>query len=537
MTSNQTINHYPLSSPQREIWFDQILRPDVPLYNIGGYVRIDGPISPAKFEKALNQVIEKNDALCIIIHEGENLPTQTFAENVRIKLDFHDFKEQKNAHESALDWMKQEFIKPFQLYDGLLFQFALCKASANCYYWLKKYHHLIVDGWSMSLIVQRVAIAYNALATSQTDEPQYYTYQDFIQNDQAYFESEKFVKAKDYWQAKYRKVPEPLLVRHYAAQFQGKTIPSQRSTLRLQRPFYNQLIYFAKENNVSTFHVILGALYCYFVRMYDQEDLVIGLPTLNRSSAAFKQTVGLFVGVSPAKFSFGLDLNFIELIQAIRVELQQNYRYQRFPISELNRQLGLQRENRQQLFELTLSYMDQNYDANFEGSTVEFTLLPHNFEQNALVIFVDEFHKQGDIKVDFDYNLGFFETDEIEHFKARFEFILGEVLRYPSVPVRSQQIMPDVELKKILVDWNDTETYYPHDKTIVELFEEQVAKTPDAFAVIFENQQLTYQALNTKANQLAHYLQQLGVKPDVLVGICLERSLEMVIGLLGILKA
>ncbi|MEN8217964.1 MAG: condensation domain-containing protein [Pseudomonadota bacterium] len=242
----------------------------------------------------------------------------------------------------------------------------------------------------------------------------------------------------------------------------------------------------------------------------DREDLVIGLPTLNRSSAAFKQTVGLFVGVSPAKFCFCLDLNFIELIQAIRGELQQNSRYQRFPITELNRQLGLQRENRQQLFDLTLSYMDQNYDANFEGSTVEFTLLPHNFEQNALVIFVDEFHKQGDIKVDFDYNLAAFDEDEIERLKARFEFILGEILRHPSVSVRELQIMPDVELKKILVDWNETETDYPRDKTIIDLFEEQVAKTPDTIAVVFENQQLTYRALNTKANRLAHYLQTLG---------------------------
>jgi len=536
MTSNKTIKHYPLSSPQRDIWLDQILHPDVPLYNIGGYGRIDGSINPTLFEKAINQVIQENDALRIILHEGESLPTQTFAENVHLKLDFYDFSEKENAHELALKWMEQEFVKPFQLYDGLLFQFALCKVSTNCYYWLKKYHHLIADGWAASLIVQRVAAEYNALVTGQAGG-QYYCYQDFIQNDQAYLKSEKFVKAKDYWQEKYREVPEPLLVPHHAAQFQGKTVPSQRSILRLKRPFYNQLIDFAKENNVSTFHVILGVLYCYFVRTCDREDLVIGLPTLNRSRAAFKQTVGLFVGVGPAKFHFGLDLNFIELIQAIRRELQQNYRHQRFPISELNRQLGLQQENRQQLFDLTLSYMDQNYDASFEGSTVEFTFLPHDFEQNALAIFVDEFHKQGDIQVDFDYNLSFFDADEIERLKVRFEFLLGEILRDPWVPVRELQIMPDVELKKILVDWNDTATDYPRDKTLVDLFEEQVAKTPNAIAVVFENQQLTYLQLNSKANQLAHYLQILGVKPEVLVGICVERSIEMVIGLLGILKA
>ncbi len=533
MISNQPLKHYPLSSPQREIWFDQMLHHSVPLYNIGGYVRIEGPIDPAIFENAFNHVIAENDALRIILHEGESLPTQTFAENVSIKLDFHDFSKMENAHELALNWIRCEFVKPFQLYDGLLFQFALCKASDNCYYWLKKYHHLIMDGWAISLIVQRVAAAYNALVIGETSEQTNYAYPDFIQNDQAYFDSEKFVKAKHYWQEKYREVPEPLLVHHHGAH----TMKSQRSTLYLKRPFFQKLIDFAKENNSSTFHLILGALYCYFVRTCDREDLVIGLPILNRSTVSFKQTVGLFTSVIPAWFRFGTDLSFLELMRSIGLESRLGLKHRRFPLGEINRQLGLARKNRQPLFDLTLSYMDHNYDTNFAGNTLEFIFLPHGFEQTALAIFVDLFHEQRDIRVNFDYNLGAFDEDEIERLKARFEFILGEILRQPLVPIRELQIMPDVELKKILVDWNNTETYYPRDKTIVDLFEEQVDKTPEAIAVVFENQQLTYRRLNRKANQLAHYLQTLGVKPEVLVGICVERSCEMVIGLLGILKA
>jgi amino acid adenylation domain-containing protein len=535
MTSNQPIKHYPLSSPQRDIWFDQILHPDVPLYNIGGYVRIDGPIEPARFEKALNQIIAENDALRIILHDGESLPTQTFAENVHIKLDFHDFSAQENAHESALKWMKQEFVKPFQLYDGLLFQFALCKSADNCYYWLKKYHHLIIDGWGISLIVQRVAAAYNALVTGQTREPQYYSYQDFIQNEQVYLDSEKFVQAKRYWQEKYREVPEPLFVRRYTAHKSGKTIPSQRSTLRLKRTLYNQLIDFALKNHVSTFHIILGVLYCYFARTCAREDLVIGLPTLNRNTAVFKQTVGRFMGVSPVWFRFGTDLSFVELVEKIRQELQKDYRHQRFPVGEINRQVG--RHSCQQLFDIMLSYAKQNYDVDFNGNSAKTVYTTAGFEQNALDIFIEEFHQQDDVNIYFDYNLVFFDEDEMERLKARFEFLLGEILRQPSVSVRELQIMPNAELKKILVEWNNTAIDYPRDKTIVDLFEEQVAKTPDAIAVVFENQQLTYLQLNSKANQLAHYLRTLGVKPEVLVGICVERSVTMVVGLLGILKA
>ncbi len=446
MTSSKTNNHYPLSSPQLDFWFDQILHPDVPLYNIGGYVRIEGPISPALFEKALNHVIAENNALRIILHEGESLPTQTFAENVHIKLDFYDFSEKENAHESALNWMKQEFVKPFQLYDGLLFQFALCKAEANCYYWFKKYHHLITDGWAISLIVQRVAAAYNAFATGKTTEQKYYAYPDFIQNDQAYLESEKFAKAKRYWQDKYREVPEPLLVRRYASQFEGKPIPSQRATLRLKRSFYNQLIDFAKENKVSTFHVILGALYCYFVRTCHREDLIIGLFTLNRNSAAFKKTVGMFTSASPAWFRFGTDLSFVELMEKIRKELQKDYRYQRLPYREINRQVG--QHSHQPLFNLTLSYGKHDFDTYFNGKPASAIYFTKNFEQNGLAVFIEEFHQHDDVNIYFDYNLGFFNADEIEHLKGRLEFLLGEILRQPSVPVRALQIIPDVELKK-----------------------------------------------------------------------------------------
>ncbi len=538
MTSNQTIKNYPLTSTQKEILFDQILHPNVPLYNIGGYVRIDGPIDPNLFEKALNQVIEENDALRIIIHDGESRPTQTFAENVHLKLDYHDFSDKENAQKQVIEWMRQEFVKPFPLYDELLCRFALCKVSDNCYYWFKKYHHLSVDGWAISLIVQRVAAAYNALATGQSlGEQKHDSYQNFIQNDKAYLDSDKFTKAKHYWLDKYREVPEALMVRRYTAQFAGQTIPSQRSILHIRRLFYNQLIDFAKENKASTFHVILGALYCYFVRTGAREDLVVGLPTLNRSSAAFKQTVGLFVGVTPAWFRFGLDLSFIDLIQAIRGELQKNYRYQRFPVSEITRSAGLYAQNRQQLFDIELSYEKHDYETYFDGRPAEAVTFTHGFNQNALTVFIREFHDNQDVRVDFDYNVGFFDEDEIERIKTRFEFLLSEILRRPSVPIRELQLMPEAEYQKILVEFNDTKADYPRDKTIVDLFQEQVEKTPVNRAVVFEGQSLTYHELNFKANQLAHYLIEQRVQAETLVGICVERSLEMVIGLLGILKA
>ncbi len=538
-SSNTTQNSYPLTSAQREIWFDQLLHPNIPLYNIGGYLRIESPIHAAWFEKALNQVIQENDALRLILHEREGLPTQSFAEPVPHQLNCYDFSDNQNAHQSAIEWMEQEFAKPFQLYNRLLFQFALFKISDNCYYSFQKYHHLIVDGWAISLIVQRLAAAYNALAISQSDHEQKHdSYKSFIQNDQAYLNSNKFIQHQRYWQEKYPSVPEQQIPRRYAARFTAdQTIPSQLSLFYIKRCLYNQLNAFAQQNKVSTFHIILGVLYCYFVRTSQRNDFVIGLPTLNRSTAAFKQTIGLFASISPAWFRFGTDLNFVELIQAIRAELQSDYRHQRFPISEINKLLGLHSTAGRQLFDITLSYEKHDYDTHFNGRHAEAITFTNGFDQNALAVFIREFHDDKDVRVDFEYSIAAFNENEIEQLKTRFEFLLTEILRSPSVPIRELPLMPEAELTKILFEFNNTAADYHGDKTIIDLFEEQVEKTPHLIAVVFEQQQLTYRELNTKANQLAQYLRTVGVKPEILVGLGVERSLEMVYGLLGILKA
>jgi amino acid adenylation domain-containing protein len=520
----KSLNQYPLSSSQKEIWFDQSLSPNIPLYNIGGYLHISGAIDIKVFEQSLNQLIQEYDALRIQLQQSsEGFVVQTIDEQIDFKLDYHEFS--KNSE--ALTWMDREFKQAFKLETGFLFQFALLKIADNCYYCFSKFHHIIVDGYAISLINQRLAAIYN----QADNEVVSHSYIDFVNKDQAYFNSDQYTRHKNYWLEKYQEIPEPLI--KAVATFESKS-----SSLELDRQHYNQLIQFAESNNVSVFHLILGALYCYFTKTTGRDDFVIGLPILNRNNAAFKQTVGMFASVSAAWFRFGTDLNFIQLIQAISQELKQNYRYQRFPISEINRQLGLQIEDRKQLFDITLSYEKHDYDANLNGNPVEALTLNNGCEQNPLNIYIREFHNHHNVKVDIEYNSGAFTESEIEQFKLRFKALLNNILDNSHLAIRELQIMPDIEKEIILTKFNHTATDdLSSDTTVIELFEQQVAKTPDKIAVTFEDQQLTYQQLNCRANQLAHYLQAMGIQPEVLVGLCIGRSHEMLIGLLGILKA
>ncbi|MDM8558546.1 amino acid adenylation domain-containing protein [Candidatus Parabeggiatoa sp. HSG14] len=542
--SQNATQRYPLTSSQREIWFDQVLHDDIPLYNIGGYVKIPGVIDPAIFEQAINLLVQKHDTLRTQLlreRDEDGIPLQTYAESFGVKVSLQDFSQQQHSHDVAMDWMQQRFIEPFELTEQPLFRYDLVKTHEDVYYWLIQYHHLIVDGYGIALLNRSLAEIYSQLAHGQSPSVDSLSYTTFIENDRVYVDSKTFEQQRQYWLQKYPCAPEPLLSPRYRSQYTNKVIGSGCEALYLPRDFYNRLNDLAKQHKVSQFHVLLGTLSVYFTRTAQRNDFAIGLPVLNRANAQFKQTAGLFTGVSPALFSVDRNASFGDLLRQINKTLKANYRHQRFPVSEINREVGLELE-RSQLFDISLSYENHDYDASFDGTDSYTNLFLHPWEQTPLMIFVRDFHTQADVKFDFVYNHAYFNSDDIKSLQSRFVTILEAVLKNSVSPIHTLPIMTEQERKQLQA-WNDTTTDYPKDKTIVDLFEQQVQRTPDNIAVVFEEQQLTYQQLNEKANQLAHYLLNLKtfhfslLTSNFLVAIAVERSLEMVIGLLGILKA
>jgi len=531
-------NLHPLTSPQREIWYDQILHEGIPLYNIGGYVKIPGAIDPVLFEQAVNLLVQKHDTLRTMltkVADEDGVPMQTIASQLAVTLPVRDFAADAQPDDAALAWMQQRFIEPFELTKRPLFRYDLLKIREDYYYWLLQYHHLIIDGYGIAMLNRSLAEIYTHTLNGQTPNLDSHSYISFIENDRAYIESAIFDKQRQYWLSKYPTPPEPLFTPHYRSNYTDKLIGSGCEVIYLPRDFYNRLNKLAKQHNATLFHLLLGAFYVYFTRTAQRDDFAIGLPVLNRANANFKKTAGLFTGVSPTLFNFGKDLSFAELLRQINKTLKANYRHQRFPVSEINRAVGLGLE-RSQLFDINLSYENHDYDASFDTIESYFTAMLHPWEQIPLMIFVRDFHKKADVKFDFVFNLTYFNTNDIKALQARFVTILEAILKDSVSPIYTLPIMTEQEVHQLQA-WNDTVTDFPKNQTIVDLFEQQVEKTPENIAVVFETQVLSYEELNKKANQVAHYLMTLGVKPEVLVGICVERSIEMVIGLLGILKA
>ncbi|MCP4414852.1 MAG: hypothetical protein GY808_20020, partial [Gammaproteobacteria bacterium] len=193
MKAKQTQRYYPLSSPQREIWFDQMLYPEVPLYNVGGYTQINGAIDSKLFEQAINYLVQCHDALRTVLVSGtDEVPMQAFLEDLSVTMSIHDFSRESNPHKSVRVWMQQQFVQPFDLYENPLFDFALLKIDENCFFWFQKYHHLIVDGWGISLINQSIEKIYTQLIDGQTIECVAPSYLEFVNNDRAYIESDRY---------------------------------------------------------------------------------------------------------------------------------------------------------------------------------------------------------------------------------------------------------------------------------------------------------------------------------------------------------
>ena len=281
-----------LSSVQREIWFEQSLYPETPIYNIGGYTRINGPIDPGIFRQAITRLVEENEVLRLALTECDGVPFQWFPARPEMDLEFSDFSNQEEPHAAVHAHMQRQIERPFQIFEEPLCRFALYKVSEHCHIFCYTYHHLTVDGWGCALIVQRVAALYSAL---QSGEPlaicPSVSYTEFVKNDATYLGSASFERHRSYWGQKFAALPEPLFAPRIGNS--DNLVPGALHTWWLPRVQYERIEALAKSHSVSAFHVFLGVLYVYVTRVWDRDECVIGLPVLNRNTHAFKQTIGL----------------------------------------------------------------------------------------------------------------------------------------------------------------------------------------------------------------------------------------------------
>jgi arthrofactin-type cyclic lipopeptide synthetase A len=534
----RTAQVFPLTAAQSDIWLDQLSRADSPRYNIGGYVELQGPVDPELMQRAIEALVHKHDALRteLLADAGPGgLPLQRFAREMPVPMPLYDLSQEAEPKVRAQSLMQQHMARVYALYGEPLFRFFLVKLGPE-HYWLgTQAHHLILDGWGFGQMLHSLGGIYSALVQGQSPELEAASYIDFIHDDARYHGSPRYARDRAYWLDTFRSLPEPLLVPRHRDRYPNQAAPGANLVRPFPAALHERMKACGKTWGASAFHVWLAALYVYFTRTSERDEWVVGLPILNRSNARFRSTLGLFTQVSAVRLGFARELSFAELVAAIRDAVRQDFRHQRFPLSEMNRELGVWREGRGQLFDLSLSYEQDDHDYRYGEAQAQTIKVPNNHEPMPLVIHLRSNCHNDQAWIHYVYNQAYFQPDEVEALAERLTHVLEQGLAQGERAIGDFSLMTAREAARIHA-WNATTRRYPQAQTLHSLFEQQVLLAPEAPAAVHGAQSLSYGELNRRANQLARHLMQLGVKPGDNVAVLLPRSEALLVSQLAISK-
>jgi len=532
-TDENARKYFPLTHSQKSIWYSEKLFPDTSMSNIAATLRMFSNVDYGLLEQAINIYLEKNDAVRIRISEVAGEPKQYLSDYSYRKFDLINFNDDTNE---LFRWDEKQTRTPMKIIDSDLFSIVLIKINDHDGGFFAKFHHLISDAWTMSLLGNYVMEYYTALKNGKLiSDDKKPSFIDYIGNDK-YGESARFQKDKVYWEGKFESWQEITALK--SRKTGNASTKARRKTLLIPQKLTAKIHEYCSEQGVSEFSLFLAAISMYINRVTNKEDLVFGTTFLNRSNAKEKDTAGMFANIAvPVRFYIKDEMNFNDFVESVSKEIMTVLRHQKYPYDLLLKDVREKKGIKDNLFDIVLTYQNSKNikDQFFEKYVTRWHF--NGYQLESLIINLNDRENDGRLIIDYDYLTDLFYATEIEFIHNHLISLLWHALDNPVKNISKLEILSEKEKQKILYKFNDTQADFPMDKSIQQFFEEQVIRTPKNIAVIFRNESLTYEELNQKANQLARFLQEKGVKPDSIIGIMLERSLEMIIGIFAILKA
>lgn len=528
-TENKTF--YNLTHPQKRIWYTAKTNTDSQLHNLGGCLKIKETVNVEDLRKVLNKIIKLNEGLRIRVAEKNGQPVQYISEYEEETIEFRDFSISDNPREEHKIWVENTMRRTFALENNPLYYFALYKICEKEYGILLNIHHIIADGWSISLIQKQICQIYCSLnAEFEKEIDEIYSYTDYISKENEYLNSERFLKNKKFWNEKFNDLPEGSLYKT-SISLEGK-----RETFKLDNHLSSEIKQFLEVNksSLNTFFVTVFLIYVNKVK--NERDIVLGTPIFNRSGNKEKNMIGMFTSTMPFRMNLNTELSIKELINVVNRELKTSFINQRYPYDLLIGDLELSKKGFDSLFKFSVNYYNSKYEDNLEGIDIEVDEYYNGNQSYSLQLIVKEW-LEGHITLNFDYKTSEYSNEDISVMKDYMVKIAKEIIENGDLRVKDIKLLSEDELNCKTHIINSTDYEYPKDKTISELFEEQVEKTPENIAVSFEKESLTYRELNEKANQFANYLKSEGINKQDIVAIMETHSLELIISILGVLKA
>ena len=529
---------YPLTSPQLSIWYTEKMFPGTSISNVAGTLRIQANVDFHLLEKAIQLFIKNNDGIRLRLCLDENgNPQQYVSEYVEKQIPYIDFTVYNDPANAFYEWNSEMTLKPFELMDKDLYSFTMVKISETDGGFYIITHHSVSDAWNMSLIGSFIVDYYCKLKNKITDESAYLpkpSYLSFIENDIAYKNSNRYNKDKLFWEQTFAAIPEATILKTRKTNL--ITAKSKRKTFVVPTKFTNKLKQYCQEYKITPYPLFLSALCMYIFRVTAKEDIVLGTPILNRLNHSDKNTSGMFISTIPLRIGLNAEESFLTLCDRIFEVCSAGYRHQRFPYDQILRFVRDKYDIKENLYDIVLSYQNTKFDKSYE---VDYITRWHfnGYQPNSLTIHINDRDDEGNIIIDYDFHEDLYYIKEIDFLHQHFLSLLWHALDNPQKAICKIEMLPESEKRKVLYEFNNTDMEYPREKLIHQLFEEQVERSPDNVAIIFEEKAMTYQELNERANQLAHVLRRKGVHNDDVIGIMVPRSFELIIGIMAILKA
>jgi amino acid adenylation domain-containing protein len=541
LAQDRSLRTFPLSSGQERLWFLQQLDPDSPAYNIPAAVRFIGSLDAMMLRRSLQEITRRHEALRTTFISVDGQPVQVVQQSVSLPLPVVDLRGMPPA-ERDIELQTRavaEAQRPFDLSQGPLLRTTLLRLGDAEHVLLLTLHHIIADGWSMGVFAREVAVLYEAFATDRPSPlPRLpIQYVDYAVWQRDWLQGAVLETQLAYWMQQlsgnlpvlqlHTDRPRPPVLSYRGA----------RQTRVLSKHLAAALKALGQGEGATLFMTLLAAFQALLARYTGQEDILVGTPVANRQRPEIDGLIGFFVNTLVLRTDLSGDPRFRELLRRVREVALGAYAHQDLPFEQLVQAIQPARDvSRTPLFQVLFVLQNAPMPAlSLSGLTVELLEPPSGVAKFDLTLEVTE--RDEGLAITVEYSTDLFEAATVTRLLEHYRTVLEGIVANPERRLSELPLLSEAERQQVLVEWNVTQAQYPKDTCIHELFEAQVERTPKAIAVVGGEERLSYWELNRRANRLAHQLKALGVGPEVVVGVCMERTVGLVVAVLGTLKA
>lgn len=533
---------HPLSFAQQRLWLLDQIEPGSTQYNMTSTLDLDGDLDVPALNRALDTILERHDVLRTVYVKDEDgsvwqkVKPHTPLQLARQDLSSTGVEDQANELEELV---RGYAAQTFALERDLMFQAALVRLAPRRHTLIVSLHHIAYDGWSMGVIVSEMSELYSAyVAGKEARLPELaIQYVDYSHWQRNWLQGQALESQIAYWKEELSGIPAVHNLPLDRPRKMQRTFAAGYVVRQLEMGVVTRIQHFAQQQDVTFFMVVNAVLACLLSRYSGESDIVIGCPIANREQAEVLPLVGYFANTIVLRNDVSHEETFSSFLKLAKQRLLRAYEHQQVPFEQLVDEINPERSlSHAPLFQVMLAYQNNNRVAvDMPGLTTSQS--NYGNLQAKYDITLNLVESREGLELSWEYAAELFDEGTVRRMARHFENLLAGAIATPDAQIGRLPLLGDEEVRQIVHDWNNTKADFPQDTCLHHPFEAQALRTPNAVAVVFGEKSLTYRELNEKANRVAHHLIKRGIEKDELVAICVERSLEMVIGLLAILKA